>query len=590
MEVRSHRMYCMDTIPDLISFIYGQERAGEVTRDLEELILSREKDFEAPADFDPRSAGLLPLDEGDVFLITYGDQFRCTDRESLECLKRFADTYLKGVIPGIHILPFFPYTSDDGFSVSDYSMVDPNLGGWDHIEALAGSYKLAVDLVLNHCSVQSDWFTRYLAGEEEYRDYFIGVEPGTDVSMVARPRALPLLTTFTAPDGERLVWTTFSTDQVDLNYMNPRVLLEMIDILLGYVRRGARMIRLDAIAYLWKEIGHASIHHPKTHAVVKLFRKVLERCAPWVVILTETNVPHAENISYFGNGDDEAHMVYQFSLPPLVMEACVRGDANHLRSWAGTLPQPDGKSSYFNFLASHDGVGLLPAHGILSPAELAALVEEVEGRGGLVSYKSTPAGDIPYELNISYRDAVAGPELDEETRGKKFLASQAVLLVMPGVPGIYVHSLIGSGNDYVGVERTGMNRSINRQKLDFDEVARELDTEGTLRNRIYRGFVRLIEARKKEPAFHPSAGFRVLTGGGGLFGILRTPPGEVSGAVLCLINVGPKGESIDLVENGIEAEGFIDCLTGRIIAAQAAEGVRRIPVEPFEVLWLKEDS
>jgi sucrose phosphorylase len=582
-------MYCMDTIPDLISFIYGPERGEEVIRDLEELLLTREEEFEVPADYDPHSPGKLPLDESDAFLITYGDQFRCGRREPLECLKRFADTYLKGVIPGIHILPFFPYTSDDGFSVSDYSQVNPDLGTWDHIEAVGGSYKLAVDLVLNHCSVQSDWFTRYLAGEEEYRDYFIGVEQGTDVSMVVRPRALPLLTTFTASDGERLVWTTFSTDQVDLNYMNPRVLIEMIDVLLGYVRRGARMIRLDAIAYLWKEIGHPSIHHPKTHAVVKLFRKVLERCAPWVVILTETNVPHEENISYFGNGDDEAHMVYQFSLPPLVMEACIRGDANHLRSWAGSLPQPEGRTSYFNFLASHDGVGLLPAHGILSPRELDTLVEEVKRRGGLVSYKSTPSGDIPYELNISYRDAVAEPELDDAARVKKFLASQAVMLVMPGVPGIYVHSLLGSGNDYEGVERTGMNRSINRQKLDFDEVAGELDTEGTLRNRIYRGFVRLLEARRGEAAFHPSAGFRVLTAEGGLFAVLRTPTGEDSKDVLCLINVGPRGEAVGLVENGIGAKGFTDCLTGRKIVPRETEGERKIPVEPFEVLWLRED-
>jgi sucrose phosphorylase len=308
-----------------------------------------------------------------------------------------------------------------------------------------------------------------------------------------------------------------------------------------------------------------------------------------VVILTETNVPHEENISYFGNGDDEAHMVYQFSLPPLVMEACIRGDANHLRSWAGSLPQPEGRTSYFNFLASHDGVGLLPAHGILSPRELDTLVEEVKRRGGLVSYKSTPSGDIPYELNISYRDAVAEPELDDAARVKKFLASQAVMLVMPGVPGIYVHSLLGSGNDYEGVERTGMNRSINRQKLDFDEVAGELDTEGTLRNRIYRGFVRLLEARRGEAAFHPSAGFRVLTAEGGLFAVLRTPTGEDSKDVLCLINVGPRGEAVGLVENGIGAKGFTDCLTGRKIVPRETEGERKIPVEPFEVLWLRED-
>jgi sucrose phosphorylase len=393
------------------------------------------------------------------------------------------------------------------------------------------------DLVLNHCSVQSEWFQKYLEWDEKYKDFFITVEPGTDLSSVFRPRALPLLTPFSTADGEKLVWTTFSSDQVDLNYSNPEVLIEMISILFYYIQMGIQIIRLDAVAFLWKETGHTCLHHEKTHAVVKLFREIIKNYAPWVIIITETNVPHKDNLSYFGSGSDEAQMVYQFALPPLTLDAFIREDASHLREWAGSsLDKPSDTVSFFNFHASHDGVGVLPAKGILNESEIKNLLSTVEDRGGLISYKATKEGDIPYELNINYFSAIAGNEEDKDTAVNKFLSSQSVILAMTGMPGIYVHSLLGSVNYSEGVPVTGMNRTINREKLDYNKLEKELADPGTVRSRVLNGYKKMLDARRKEASFSPEGKQVILDASGPLLAVLRISP-DGSEQVLCLVNV-----------------------------------------------------
>jgi len=563
-------------ILEILAFLYGPEQAGAVADRLEEMANRRMGEILPPPAV---PSGGLPLDETDSFLITYGDQFRGPDHPPLEYLNAFAGEFLSGRFSGVHILPFFPYTSDDGFSISDYTRVVPEWGDWEHVAALGHRFRLMSDLVLNHCSVSHSWFQAFLAGREPYTGYFITASPDEDLSMIARPRALPLLTPFETPRGVLHVWTTFSADQVDLNFASPDVLLEMLDIFLFHVSRGIGVIRLDAIAYLWKERGHRSLHHPKTHAVVRLFRAIIDRYVPWVVLLTETNVPHRENLSYLGTGSDEAHMVYQFALPPLTLDAFLRGDAGHLRRWARELPPPDGRTTYFNFLASHDGVGMLPSHGILSEEERAGLIRSVEQRGGLVSYKATPDGPIPYELNVNYFSAVAEASLPEDLRIRKFLASQGIILSLPGVPGIYVHSFLGSENWTEGVAQTGMNRTINRRKFDYPVLAEELRDPGSLRGRILRGYSRMLEVRRSCRAFHPAGGLEVLESPDEILAFIRTAP-EGGERILCAVNVSSRKISWEACP---------------VLPSRAADLISRRPVtdpgsplllEPWEVLWI----
>jgi sucrose phosphorylase len=515
----------------LLTRIYGAQLAPEVESRLRNLLDLYRGGIPLPAD--------SALSERDSLLITYGDQARAPGQPHLQTLAELCETHLRGVVGGIHILPFYPWSSDDGFSVKDYRAIDPALGGWPLVERLGQSFRLMFDGVINHASAQGGWFQAFLRDQAPYRDYFVTVEGDPDLSQVVRPRALPLLTEFQTARGPRRVWTTFSADQVDLDFRNPDVLLEIFDILLMYAQRGAHFLRLDAIAYLWKEIGTPCIHLPQTHAVIQLLRAVFDEVAPHVRLITETNVPHAENISYFGDGTNEAQLVYNFALPPLTLHTFRTGDASILSEWAAGLRLPSDQVTFFNFLASHDGIGLNPARGILPPADIGALVTQTLAHGGRVSYKHNPDGSqSPYEMNINYFDALSNPAGGEplETQIDRFLAAQAIMLSLRGLPGIYFHSLFGSRNWNEGVTLTGHNRSINRQKLERATLEAELANPNSLRKRVFARYRELLQKRAASSAFHPHGGQEILDFGRGVFALRRTSPiGDKS--VLCLQNV-----------------------------------------------------
>jgi len=463
-----------------------------------------------------------PWDQRDVVLITYADQLRQTGMSPLAALgKWLGDTNLDDLLSVVHLLPFCPYSSDDGFSVIDYLAVDPDSGTWDDIAALDNQVDLMFDLVLNHISQHSDWFQKYLAGEEPYNRFFTEADPELDLTQVVRPRSLPLLTPVETNRGLKHVWTTFSADQIDLNYAEPEVLVRMLRVLLEYAKRGARIVRLDAVAFLWKEIGTNCLHLPETHEAVKLMSEVVQATFPRTLILTETNVPHAENVSYFGDVDpatgkgDEAQMVYQFSLPPLLLDAFTSGDAVYLRKWLSELAPPPPGCTFFNFTASHDGVGVRPLEGLVPDDRFDCMIEAVRARGGVINTRRRPDGsDVPYELNITYVDALSpttrDEPADEELHARLFLSSQAVMMGLAGMPAVYFHSLVGTQNDYAGVEQSGINRRINRHKYDRTELDRHLSQADSLQQRIHTGYQQLLAVRREQPAFHPNAAQRVI--------------------------------------------------------------------------------
>jgi sucrose phosphorylase len=506
------------------------------------------------------------------------------DEPPLETLYRFLRDHTPDALRGVHILPFFPYSSDEGFSVIDYRRVNSDLGNWEHVETIAGEFRLMADVVINHVSSQSMWFQGFLAGRQPYSDYFITEDPDTDLSQVIRPRDLPLLTPVETTEGEVHVWTTFSADQIDLNFETPQVLLEFIDILLHYIRHGAQLIRLDAIAFLWKVPGTSSIHLPQTHAVVKLLRSILEAVAPWVLIITETNVPHAENISYFGSGADEAHMVYNFALPPLVLHTLLSGDSSHLTAWGAELKPPSEQSAFFNFLASHDGIGLRPVEGLLTDEEIDALVETAKAHGGLISYRTTGAGGkSPYEMNITYTDALASPEeweAPESLAVDRYICSQAIMLSLAGLPAIYFHSLVGSRNDRQGVEETGEARAINRARLDYAELMAELDDPNSLRSRIFNTYRHLLLTRRGLPAFNPHGAQRVLEVSRSVFALRRSSPKDDQ-HLLCLHEISGDAHSISIPSiEGMEVKG-VDRISGDLIAGE------RIVLDPYQTRWIE---
>lgn len=527
--------------------------------------------------------------ERDVVLITYADMVQQEDERPLVTLRRFCTLHLKGLISTVHILPFSPWSSDDGFSVIDYRQVDPRYGRWDDVEALGTEFDLMFDLVLNHCSRESPWFRDFVTGIAPARDYFIAMDPETDLSHVVRPRPWPLLNKTATRDGEAWVWCTFSADQVDLNWQNPDVLFEFLDILFLYLSKGARILRLDAVAFLWKIVGTPCIHLPQTHEVVKLFRDVLEVVEPSTLLITETNVPHKENVSYFGRGD-EAHMVYNFSLPPLLLHGLLRGDSTHLTRWSQNLEAPPKGSTYFNFTSSHDGIGLRPLQGILDH-EIPWLVDEMRKRGGRVNMRSNPDGSqSPYELNITYFSALSFPDAQgvDALGEARFLCSQAVALAFQGVPAIYFHSLMGTPNWIEGLDAPGAeNRTINRRKWNRQELLHELNDSGSHYARVFTQYTHMLRRRQGRKAFHPSARMRTLDIGPEYFCFIRTAI-DASEHVLCIFNFTPEARKIPMSQFADFGLTTASSTVRELISAQSLKiGARRnLTFNPYQPMWL----
>ncbi|WP_082233269.1 sugar phosphorylase [Halobacillus massiliensis] len=447
--------------------------------------------------------------EENIYLIAYGDSVIHKNEPTLPVLHKFLTEEAGDLITDVHLLPMFPYTSDDGFSVVDYRLIDPKLGEWNDINRFSRDFRMMYDFVANHISQSSHWFKGYLNDDPKYKNYFIPEDPDFDTSQVVRPRTSPL---FHQYENEKTAWTTFSEDQVDVNFKHIPVLVEMTDILLEYAYNGAAGIRLDAIGFIWKESGTSSIHLPQAHEIIKLWHTILNAFKPNTQIITETNVPHKENISYFGNSEDEANMVYQFSLPPLVLYSLMTHNARKLSDWAKTINKVSDDATYFNFLASHDGIGMRPAEGILTEQEKQSLVEQVQRNGGKVSYKSNPDGSQSvYELNINYSEALInkGEDTTEDLQIQKMLAAHSILLSVIGVPAIYYHSLLGSSNDYQGLKQSGIPRRINREKLEYETIKKEL-VSSSRRSGIFNGLKDMMAVRKQESAFSPYAHQEVI--------------------------------------------------------------------------------
>ena len=523
----------------------------------------------------------------DHILITYGDMIQPKMGEPVSKLRKqhiFLKKHLRETISTVHVLPFFPSSSDDGFSVIDYRRVDEKLGGWDDILEMSKDFRLMGDLVMNHISRYSDWFKKYLENREPYKDFFIEVDPQTDVSDVTRPRSTPLLTPVHTAEGEKFVWSTFSDDQIDVNFANPDVLFEYLDIFFYYLSKGLSVIRLDAVAFIWKELGTNCIHLKQTHEIVKLLRTMVDCFAPETTIITETNVPHKENISYFGNGD-ETHMVYQFSLPPLLLHAILTENAQYMTEWVKSLDRLPNNCTYFNFTSSHDGIGVRPLEGLVPQDEFDELVSGIEKKGGFVSEKMNPDGTLsPYELNITYFDAFGGINGSQSLQEKRFMCSQIISFSLKGVPGIYFHNFTATRNNLQGVSITGRYRTINRKKWDYDELTSELSDPDTATHRIFNKMKQVIECRKKHPAFHPFGRQEVFDVDNDLFCLLRWDP-EKTEEVLVIANVTNKVKEVDASAKNLpikENKVYSDILSGKKFFNNG-----RTELEPYEVIWIK---
>ncbi|MGL6337994.1 MAG: sugar phosphorylase, partial [Waterburya sp.] len=521
--------------------------------------------------------------QNEVVMITYGYSINIADEKPLVTLNRFL-AKLQDTITGVHILPFCPYSSDDGFAIIDYLQIDPALGDWQDVEAIANQFDLMADLVINHVSSKHIWFEQFKQGKKPGCDYFIEADSDADFSAVVRPRSNPLLLEVETAQGKKHVWTTFSADQIDLNFANPDVLMEVLKIILFYVQKGVKYIRLDSIGFLWKSLGTSCIHLPQTHAIIKLFREITQMLDPEILIITETNVPNHENLSYFGNRD-EAHLIYNFSLPPLMLNALLQGKSDHLKAWIMSMPSAPIGCAYLNFTASHDGIGLRPTEGLLSEDEHQTMLETMEKFGGKISMRDKPDGtQSPYEINITWFDAMKGTAKGEdEWQIERFLCSQTIMMALAGVPAFYIHSLLATANDYVELDQTKQNRSINRYKWNYEELEEKLNDPDTLQSIAMKEISRLIQIRRRQPAFHPNATqYTLHPMNNALFSFWRQSiDGEQS--IFCINNLSDRDQELALADiNLICIDPWQDLLNGQVLETNSD----RIVLKPYECAWI----
>jgi len=523
-------------------------------------------------------------DQRDIALISYGDSIHRAGEKPLVTLRRFLAAELAEAVTRLHILPFFPYSSDDGFSVMDYLAVNPALGDWQDISALAGDFRLMADLVINHASARSRWFENFKKCQHPGRDYFYTADEHADTSGVIRPRSTPLLNPVATADGVKWLWCTFSPDQVDLNFANPEVLAEFVGIVARYLDWGVEVFRLDAVAFLWKEPGTSCVHLPQTHEIIKLLRLLVEHKNPRAVLVTETNVPNRENLTYLGNAN-EAHVIYNFSLPPLLVNALITGSCRHLKTWMMSMPPAQNGTAYLNFIASHDGIGLRPTEGLLDEDELRVLIDTMQDFGGMVSFRKGQEGfEKPYEINISLYDAMKGTAAGgpDQWQFQRFVCAHAIMLAVEGIPAIYIHSMLGTENDTRKFENTGRKRSINRHSWEEGDLVARLADSGLHHRPVLDELKRLIAIRRRQPAFHPNVTQFTLHLGDEIFAFWRQSL-KRDQSIFCLANITTEPQTILLSQiNLVATESWSDLISGIGIPDLGASLV----LEPYQSLWL----
>ena len=515
-----------------------------------------------------------PLSAADRMLICYGDSVRDEPGMPLSALRQFATQYLQNSISTIHILPFFPSSSDDGFAVIDYQTVRRDLGDWSDINALSADFDLMFDLVINHCSRENLWFADFVGGREPGCDYFHEMPSMVGLESVVRPRNSPLLTHVHTYQGIKRVWTTFSDDQIDLNFANPEVLCEFVHILFSYIAQGARFIRLDAIAFLWKELSTSSINLEQTHCVVRVLRALIDEMQTRTLLLTETNLPHNENVSYFGSRD-EAHLVYQFSLAPLILYSYLFNDGQYLGQWAEQLEPPPAGCSFVNFIASHDGIGLRPLEGLVPASDIQRLTDAAHERGGFAAMRSADDGtETVYELNIALFSAFGGTAKNIPA----YLGAHQLMLAFQGIPALYLNAFVGGLNDLQGVESTGRTRSINRGHWQLDDLKTILATETNEQSIIFAELNRSLEIRGSQSAFAPSAQQEILAYTKDSFWLKRENTDQV---ILVIASFSKAPIETELPRQDAAYESAIDLLSEDAVVLTKA-----VPMAPYQVRWL----
>jgi len=451
-------------------------------------------------------------DESYSVLITYADGVYKKGEASLVTLRELLNKHFGSLSKVVHILPFLKSTSDGGFAVSSHTSLEERFGNWEDLTSISKNHYLMADLVLNHVSSSHPWVQQFIKCQEPGLSNVYSPSQNLDWKNVTRPRSSSLFSQINTSKGKKLVWTTFGPDQVDLNWLNPKMTIEFLNLIITYLSNGIKWLRLDAVGFIWKEPGTTCLHLPKAHSIVKVLRIFLNSLLKEGVLITETNVPQKENLSYL-IPEDEADMAYNFPLPPLLLEAIISSRADILNTWICDWPKLPETTTLFNFTASHDGIGLRALEGLMKEDRIKDLLINCEKRGGLVSHRRLSNGeDKPYELNISWWSAMEDAGRDSHRfQYERFLLTQLLVMSLKGIPAFYLPALLASENDIKSFSMTGQRRDLNREKFKLEKLSAVFENPESCANKNLRYLRNAMEVRSRLPQFHPQSEMECLS-------------------------------------------------------------------------------
>ena len=519
------------------------------------------------------------ISEKTTLIICYGDSVYSEKKKSIKVLQSFFQKKLKDYFNTIHFLPFYPSSSDSGFAVKDHYKVENKLGNWSDIKNFSKSSDVMADMVINHSSARGLWFKNFLKKKEPGKDYFLTIDSKFNISRVVRPRDHKLLKKINIFKKNDYLWRTFSPDQIDLNFRNPSVLIEFIKIMIHLINNGVTIFRLDAIAYLWKENRTKCINLKQTHEIIKLLRNIIELLNIQTTIITETNLPEKENLSYFGK-NDEANWIYNFSLPPLLIHAFLFENSSFLNKWSKNLPNTKNENCYLNFIASHDGIGIRPTEGLLNEKTLNNFLKRLKKNGSKFSYRKIQNKvKKVYEANITVFDALKKSDYDPKGEFclERYVSAHAIMISFEGIPALYFNSIFGTANDEAKFIITGNNRDVNRYKWNLKNITNKLKNNKTKQNIFYKNITYLLNIRRKQKAFHPNASRLNLNFGTKIYGFKRISIDKKQ-TILCITNLSSKIQRVQLNK----AYHSWNNLIGSKIEIKN----KLLILKPFETIWL----
>ena len=522
--------------------------------------------------------------ESHSVLITYADSIYKNGEATLKTLNELLSKHFGSLSKVVHILPFLKSTSDGGFAVSSYDSLEEKFGGWDDLKSISKNHDLMADLVLNHVSSSHPWVQQFIKSQEPGISNVFSPKQNLDWSNVVRPRSSSLFSQINTDDGPKQVWTTFGPDQIDLNWHNPKMTLEFLNLIITYLSNGIKWLRLDAVGFIWKESGTTCLHLPKAHSIVKLLRVLLNNLLDDGVLITETNVPQKENLSYLIS-DDEAHMAYNFPLPPLLLEAIITSRADILNSWIFDWPILPEDTTLFNFTASHDGVGLRALEGLMNEQRIKDLLINCEKRGGLVSHRRLSNGDDkPYELNISWWSAMEDSSRDAKRfQYERFILSQLLVMALKGVPAFYLPALLASENDIKSFSMTGQRRDLNREKFKSENLSAVLNNPESNANKNLKYLRNAMDVRSKLKQFHPCSQMKCLSKGRSDIVVIKRGKGPES--VFAIHNMTENKINYQLNDNDLPKIIDNDFNTHDFLTS-TKYNCKNISLDPFQVIWL----